>query len=922
MSISFSHNHKSLLLLFLLILQHFEGYGTYQGKITMLPSRGHDYYRVYYSEDDDEEDIPVDKITQYILNEEESQTSNAKKERKKGEDGGDQKPAAAKASAAVHTAATTRNEGEKHFKAKYRPVYKIEYQDSGLSLNAANKSMWKVHVEVYGDTCDNDCPCPADLKLLTRTVKTDNETTARGKPVGFVGKFAPKFYSKLKKEFPDSSPADLLRKLLKMWACHSDDTRFGPRCRSKCACGDAWKLLFLDECLRPKLPEKVPKKKRSPPAPDAASAASTAPATTSIPKKKRKVEPNKVEPNASRSTSSATLSIPKKTRKVEADTITSSLVPLRPSKQSALTQRITIKRKEREDTQAGRAAGASSMKVQPSLPRGRPNAPSLTLMREYLVSFNPKEPLGFFVVTEPKKHGAGNVCKITSVSPATSSKDPRLQPGTIVVATGEPQSSVTSHVELRKRYDDARADGKDLVLHFINADVTASKMPMVKPSSAIGAIANRDWSSSGVWRGFSRVAGWAGGSKLQQRQEDLEGAQQLKSSRARHMPSVSRYMRSSRSTQHQGTSTFASTVVDPYSSNSNRATSSMALASNKGNASSSSIGQSGPLRSILRKESKANTVVANEETEDASASNDDDNDEARSTKVKFVPDPVLEQVKHFSEVDEQQMIIDEPLPPPGLKQEGNDALSYAVEFQTYDEVISLLGSGAYVNQIDSEGRYPMDRAMEKFDTLKRERQNLKTKSSSQVVNDELELNDAAMKDANLKFQIMRLHRDSETIIDMAYYLRDWTKMEITVKGAQGLELTSKGQAQSSSDYLYCTFTGRDGRIDKQHAPKVPFSCSPVWNNAASYVVEYNNDLEDLQLYKVEVILYKGDPKVPEDSLRISKWKPTLDQIRQFGEKQKFEEINPKLQKNAYLIDGSLLIGEFCFLHCISFGWYH
>jgi hypothetical protein len=352
--------------------------------------------------------------------------------------------------------------------------------------------MWKRHIEVYGDSCDDYCPCPSDLKLLTELVKADaeakSEATIRVKPVGFVRKFAKKFYGKLHKEFPDSSPADLLRKLLKMWACHSDDTRLGMRCRSNCLCRDAWQSLFLDQCLRPKQQEKVPRMKKRP-APDTgpASVAESLPASSrpanSIPRKKRKGAPGSSDAVAS--SLGGTLSIPKMNRTHGSNA--SSLVPLRPSYESALTQRI--ERKERGGTIPS-SSGASGLKVQSAPPSALVNAErSPSMMREYSVSFNPKEPLGFFVVTESKKHG--DVCKIASVSPATSEKDARLQPGTIVVATGTPKSPVTSHVELRKRYDDAAKSGggRHLLLHFINADVTASMTSTVRPSIAIGTKA-------------------------------------------------------------------------------------------------------------------------------------------------------------------------------------------------------------------------------------------------------------------------------------------------------------------------------------------------------------------------------------------------------------------------------------------------
>jgi len=888
------------------IQKYFPGHGLFKGNIIELPQTDHPYYLVHYT-DGDEESIHVNKINKYIIddvpslsaasNKKKPRRTQSEQHRKKGKKvDRDKKPAASKGSTAVAPSASSAStSGKMQFKTKYLPVCKIEYQDSDISLTAATKSMWKRHVEFYGDSCDDYCPCPSNLELLTELVKADAEAksgaTIRVKPVGFVRKFAKKFYGKLQEEFPDSRPADLLRKLLEMWTCHSNDTRFGMRCRSNCLCGDAWQSLFLDQCLQPKQQEKVPRMKKRP-APDTGPTIvteslppSSRPAN-SIPRKKRKTSPGSRDAVAS--SSGGTLSVAKMDQTHGSGA--SSLVPLRPSHESALTQRI--KRKDRGSTIPS-SSGASGLKVQSAPLSARADAQkSPSLMREYSVPFNPKEPLGFFVVTESKKHG--DVCKIASVSPATSEKDDRLQPGTIVVATGMPKSPVYSHVELRKRYDDAAKSGggRHLLLHFINADVTASMASTVRPSMARGTKARTEWSKAGVWRGFSRVAGWAGGSKLQQREDDSEGAQQLKQSRARHMTSVSRYM--PRGNISQGSSSLRGTG--------------MAIGWNNGSIRS----QSGPLQSILRKEGEARSkaVVVAVDKEAMGKASDRSDESPRPAKVNFVSDRNLVQVKLFSDTDEQRVRVEEPSAPVGLQPKGNDALSYAVEYQTCDEIIQLLESGAHVNQIDSEKQFPLDRAKEKYNNLKQERQTLKAKSGGQVL-EALGRNDAELKAVSLEIELMRLYREAERIIDLAYYLRDWTKMQITVKGAKDLELTSKAKADLSSDYIYCTFTGRDGIVDERRTPKTSFSPSPAWSSPSSYTVEYNNEVEDLSRYFVEITLYKGDPTVSKDSLttdRVSKWKENLGRIRQYGEKDKLNTTKVELHKNERLINGSLLIG--------------
>ena len=135
-------------------------------------------------EDDDEEDIAASDISQYIVNDlgpPEKKKPKAYKKKKKEEK--DKKAKARetqskvrkpsprssddRASTAASTSASAMKEARKHFKSKYFHTRRIEYGDSGLNLNAVHKSMWKMHREIFGDNCDDDCTCPSNLNLLT-----------------------------------------------------------------------------------------------------------------------------------------------------------------------------------------------------------------------------------------------------------------------------------------------------------------------------------------------------------------------------------------------------------------------------------------------------------------------------------------------------------------------------------------------------------------------------------------------------------------------------------------------------------------------------------------------------------------------------------------------------------------------------------
>eukprot|EP00957_Ditylum_brightwellii_P187222 14258933-Ditylum_brightwellii.AAC.1 len=116
--------------------------------------------------------------------------------------------------------------------------------------------MWKRHKEIYGNKCDKNCPCPSDLKRLTGNVVMDflrkqvkkaeggkgSASNAHLSRVGFVDYFVPKFYKKVQDEFPDSTPAQVLEKLIAMWPKHKETLRFGINCSESCPCGEGWKL--------------------------------------------------------------------------------------------------------------------------------------------------------------------------------------------------------------------------------------------------------------------------------------------------------------------------------------------------------------------------------------------------------------------------------------------------------------------------------------------------------------------------------------------------------------------------------------------------------------------------------------------------------------------------------------------------------
>lgn len=369
-----------------------------------------------------------------------------------------------------------------------------------------------------------------------------------------------------------------------------------------------------------------------------------------------------------------------------------------------------------------------------------------------------------------------------------------------------------------------------------------------------------------------------------QNQQDLEGAKELKSSRARHMPSVSRYM---------PRGSINSPVARPSAQQVSRGGNSIR-------------GKVGPVQSILRKDGDATTKVPTQESLKAAAKDSEevDEDAPKVTKIKFLPDEDLEQVKMFSQEDDHRNIIEDPVPPPGLRPGGNDSLSYAIEHKTYEDVLALVEKGAHVNTWDSEGIHPMDRATRKYDALKKQKHDLRARPAIQVVA-ELERVEGAMQDADLKYRIMKLYRDSERIIDLAEALKFkmWCKMEVTVKGVRRLDLTPKAKNHSSKNMIFHQFHCDGGHSSDGRDPSMaPLGASSHWPNEEKYRFEFKNDTaykEEHETHYLDITLFKGDPNGP--NIRLTKWRDSVDRIRNMS--KRLEEVEGELHKNEFLVMG-------------------
>jgi hypothetical protein len=144
-----------------------------------------------------------------------------------------------------------------NFKDKYKTLVEIEYGGADIHYQTACSSMWAQHKSLHGnDACDDECDCVRRLKMLTRNVVDDYIRRQRKKGnyvksdslqiSGFVKYFAPRFMILLRKEYPESKPAELLQRLVDMWPFHQKHRMLGMQCREVCECNQVhvWEEVF------------------------------------------------------------------------------------------------------------------------------------------------------------------------------------------------------------------------------------------------------------------------------------------------------------------------------------------------------------------------------------------------------------------------------------------------------------------------------------------------------------------------------------------------------------------------------------------------------------------------------------------------------------------------------------------------------
>jgi hypothetical protein len=382
--------------------------------------------------------------------------------------------------------------------------------------------------------------------------------------VGFIGRFAAKFIPRLQKEYHDDPPPQLLRRLIAMWEVHRRNRNFGLECRDACDCSEGWDLVFRrglipsedkvetasqpgagrNDSRRPLLDSAPLRRKKAGASGSSSLIDHPTPSTENLIEGKAVLNPRALdtadksklpgrnEPESKRPgdeeiLSSHSLPGTKKRRVDPSATLVGSetmaygdgyldidkqsVSSSDDHRRSISTKESFIQRKQNEsEAFSGGTLGTTNQDDPESL-RGvtleRVHSMIPRQRKEYDVTFDTQNPLGFFCYTDEQQQSGVTSCKIYSVCPCgQGSTDLRIQKGTTIRAAmiGEGRYPIKSFQDIRNYYNRAAAKRSNLRVWFLNTDIAVTSLR--DPS----AISNEDWTTTGQWRG-KRSGGWAGG---------------------------------------------------------------------------------------------------------------------------------------------------------------------------------------------------------------------------------------------------------------------------------------------------------------------------------------------------------------------------------------------------------------------------
>jgi hypothetical protein len=454
----------------------------------------------------------------------------------------------------------------RHFLDKYKEAIEMEFKGSGITVKFAIGQMWKQHKTFVGDSCPDDCTCLFDLQSLAGGVVGEKikQESKNGEskwanafnlregdwPLGFIGRFAIKVLPKLKEEYAEEKTFKILQRLVNMWKIHRKN--FGKQCKEKCDCSERWELHFKSGLIASSLDKRLRNVKVFEPAKSVSSGKDDQSLPFDSTPLRKKFTGTKTIASLLNQTLKPTLNGP-----AGAIALKRKKVPINPNTTSNLvkppyavpnaavtmpelnllnatgTEVLPVKRKvssrvESDQSRDGPlyvSLGPEHKKQKHSVqpPSSRIDPPSRRDgnqrlvsstgqsqggMKEYNVTFDPQQPLGFFCITDKESSGV-TCCKIKSIRPrGQASAELRIDKSTTVRAAmvGDARYPIKGYQDLKNYYTRAGAEGVDLRLWFINNQVTETSV------QHRSTVANEDWTSAGEWRGKLSI-GWAGGTR-------------------------------------------------------------------------------------------------------------------------------------------------------------------------------------------------------------------------------------------------------------------------------------------------------------------------------------------------------------------------------------------------------------------------
>lgn len=758
----------------------------------------------------------------------------------------------------------------KYFVDKFQKACEIEYANVGIKKQTINKAMWDQHKQLFGERCDDNCICPSNLRGLTervipdflaRQAKVDKEWTNPSKlkegdsPVGFVNRFGPKFYEKVRKEFPSETPAKCLERLGELWKFHREERRFGNKCKKDCACGEGW-TTFL-------------RKMRS---------------VSSGQKLSHSSSQRRASSGTVSSTPANGPSAPESLRPENAP------VPVKKRSSGFMLKSLTSTQQQKE----------FNVVFDPAAPLGffciTEEGTASTVCK--ITSVNPQS-------QRPDTRIQNGTIILASAAIAGNR------------GMGE-RIPLRSHSELKQRYEAAKLRGSNtkLRLWFSNAEAMS---PAGVPRGGVESnwSASGAWQGNSLYKGWpggaSMIQKTQNKSITEARRSkkglDEEARQALREKILAHRkntsqdkPSPSATMQdriltlkhpSQRNTTHKTLAEHAGVKNGKEASHKEVLTS-----TSKSTFSSTFSSNRADIIPVLRppghKSSGNRVKFSNRLKETRVYEPESTTHSAPDAELEITTPPEASEGNNFSTRVAAAVAMDVP-----IQKRRSDELTNAIINKDFKDVIHLLRGGAYANQKDSKKRLPLDYVKELIVNLEKEEKNSLFQEES-------------LKDLSLKKNVLKIYVTAEHVINMARHIKEWVNVELVPKNVSNLALTPQGREHPSTDFLFCV-VNIDGRMQDTTMPLIPFSSSsPDWSNVQNcpkYKLSYNKRLEFSykQKREISVDLVKGSSKTTNMNATLGTWKEPVENIKEAVEKEGSGELSGQLSRTELLESGLMSV---------------